>query len=190
MKKFIEKLSNSELEKVFNNNKKLREQVRDRALDSEHYYISDILRCFQGNAIRDYSIGIGRPSYMNVGEVYKFEEGVLKACKDFGILSDKEEKEFIEKMGEFQKEIEAIEEEDGDNVYDDCLVVEDEVEAYLQTIADQIVKMMVGWLEYKYDGEGLYEEFLENYLYDMEEDFYYVDCEDYILKSDTTITYN
>lgn len=86
--KNISELSEKELTKIWEVNEKLRSKVEDDYIESEMFYISEILHCIK-NSLKNWSIGFYNQNYIDIKNNYDFLNGLLEIQKDYCFLEDK-----------------------------------------------------------------------------------------------------
>ncbi len=87
----IEELTMDELEKVFNENDKLQRKIGESFIDTEMFYISDMLNCIR-ESLRDWDVGFYDNAYIRVKseKTYKLYNGIEKLQNDYGFFSEEE----------------------------------------------------------------------------------------------------
>lgn len=92
MKKFINELNEKELTQVFENNKKLQNDILEDMIETEMYWISEHLKSIE-NSLVDWSIGVNNPNYLKVDKnrYYEFIQGIKDIQRDFCFLCDDED---------------------------------------------------------------------------------------------------
>ena len=88
--KNLDTLTTEELKKVFENNKKLQDNIFEAAHDDASYWINEYFDCFERGA---FECNIGYPGdYIRVKNQDKFIQGLKQLQKDYCYLSEENEK--------------------------------------------------------------------------------------------------
>ncbi len=182
-KKFILDMDTEELEKVFNANEKLRNDILDDMIETEMHYISEQLDYFR-HSLSDWSIGTSQRNYMIVNDYASFINGVEKVEKAIPILIDSD-KPVLEEA------VKAVEEYRSANMYtDEFEDIEINLTCMARNLADAVVHRFNQTLDGCFKEEYQLDYFIEFYSDARLDDNCYIDTPDYILKEDITKTYN
>ena len=174
MKNFKE-LSIEELELVFENNSKLQENVFDDMFDNANFWCSEYLNCWKNGSI-DYCIGWDRGTYFSVKDCGMFLEGLEKAQKLYGFLSD-DYNHMIEKAWELYDKYTYHAYDFSDLNYER---IENRLTDIIETLESACYKRFMNEYEYCFDSKNQLDYFLDFYSDARMNDDFYVD-ENYVL---------
>ena len=171
MKKFFE-LTENEMLKVYDNNKRLQQMVLDDMIDTEDFWTDEYLKPI-AHTITSYDIGYCGCYMSGIKDVNDFINGVKQMQKDFCFLPDAEN-EYINRLANtintyYSKYYEGSHENFEEFFYNEC-------EELLDKISAQFKR------HYNFTAEHEKEYFLEFYIDERmnKEDNYYID-DDYVL---------
>lgn len=166
MKNF-ETLTTEELKKVFDNNKKLQDDIFSAAQENASYFISEYLECFERGALE---CNIGYPGdYIRVKNQNKFIQGLKQLQKDYCYFSDDDEKIIL-----YADHL--IDRYNNLPYYDDTNAdrLEARIEELTTILQSNLLRILVNEYNYYYDTDNLYNYFIESYA-DNLTDNYYID---------------
>lgn len=181
--KLIEEMDDTELGKVFNQNKKLQYDVLDDMLESEMGYISEQLEPMK-IGLSDWSVGTNSHCYMTIGDskASNFLEGLKQAQKDYCTLMDND----VYLIEEAENMLEEF--NNAEYCSDEYYELEESLNLHLQEIADKITKMFEAQLNYCYGREEQEGYFIEFYSESRLEGNEYTRDESYTLYEDVAFT--
>ncbi|AII27925.1 hypothetical protein LD13_gp024 [Bacillus phage Bobb] len=170
-KKLIGELTQDELEKVWYNNPRLQEQVKEDAADSEMYWVGERLD-YVRPYLSDWSIGGFSHVYMNIDDYQGFVEGAGELAEAMGLLtSEEEDKEALDSMKQAQDAyLNADTDEEHDELYE-------KFENVCDSIAQLLAESFKNAVEYCYRGDNSLEYFLDFYVHNRMDNDYYVEPE-------------
>lgn len=171
MKEF-EILTPEELKKVFDNNKKLQDDIFNAAQENASYFISEYLECFERGAL-EYNIGYPG-DYIRVKNQDKFIQGLKQLQKDYCYLSEDDEKTML-----YADRL--IDKYDNLPYYDDknAARLEARIEELTIILQDNFLRLLVNEYNYYYDTNNLCDYFIECFSENLTGE-YYID-DNYIL---------
>jgi hypothetical protein len=173
-KKYIGDLTKEELVKVFETNEKLRNDVSDDMVESEHLYAEEQMDFVRGSA-RNWSIGPGGHNYIGVSNADAFIVGLKEMDDSVPAFTDEEAKE-IDAALKLREEYR--EEEMYTDVYDQ---LEEQLEEEAQKLADKLAAKFQRRFQDCFNRENKLDYFLDFYA-DTRLD---ADC--YIIEGDYTL---
>lgn len=177
MKRYLPELNEVELNKVYDANKELRDEVYDIEYETGKVYIEDIMYEFKAvGAIQSYSIELaGRSNYINIIDAYKFFDTLLNLSFSFEM---KDKYNFVFELA--QEGIDLVTARDAvkmhDKVYD---MLDNKLDNVLWNIDIQFMSMLENFLNYDEENNRLmfhkyvnqYEAFDEVYIDDDSDSF-------------------
>ncbi|AGB62671.1 hypothetical protein [Bacillus phage phiAGATE] len=170
-KKLIEELTQDELKKVWENNPKLQEQVKEDFMDSEMHWVSERLDYLKPY-LSDWSVGAHNPSYIDIGDYEGFVEGAERLSREMGLLQDEEDKKAINEMNSTRDAYELADEETDAEVLEE---LEDIFHRACDGVADNIAQLMEHALDCCYVDSNALDYFLDFYAPVRMDDDYYVE---------------
>ena len=171
MKNF-DTLTIEELKKVFENNKKLQDNIFDAAHDDVSYWINEYFDCFERGA---FDCNIGYPGdYIRVKDQDKFIQGLKQLQKDYCYLSEDDEKITL-----YADQL--IDRYNNLSYYDDknAARLEARIEELIIILQGNFLRALVNEYNFYYDTNNLCDYFIQSYADNLTED-YYID-DNYIL---------
>jgi hypothetical protein len=177
MKRYLNELNEVELNKVYDANKELRDEVYDMEYEAGKVYIDDIMFTFkEAGAIQGYSVELaGRSNYINIIDAYKFFDILLELPLSFEM---KDKYKFVFELA--QEGLDLVTARDAvkmhDKVYD---MLDDKLDNVLWNIDIQFMSMLENFLNYDEENNRLmfheyvhnHEEFDEVYIDDDSNSF-------------------
>lgn len=169
MKKFAD-LTVEELEKVFDANDQLREEVEDDYQESQMDYISDILESMK-DGLSNWEVGYGSRPIIQYRDERELFEATLEACDSFGFLSE----EYTKKVKYYLGRCDVLDGMDYENRQFKGL--EEYIERAGSRVAEEIVSTFEQILDYSdSDIRDYFLDFYSNARME-ESDGFYVDDE-------------
>ncbi|WNO29739.1 hypothetical protein [Bacillus phage SDFMU_Pbc] len=183
-KKLIEELTQDELKKVWENNPKLQEQVREDFMDSEMYWVTERLGYLKPY-LSDWSVGAYNQSYINIDDYEGFVEGAERLANEMSLLQDEEEdKEAMNEMTSTRDAYELADEETDAEVLEE---LENTFHKTCDGVADNIAQLMEHALDCCYVDANALDYFLDFYVNNrMDEDYYVIPENNYKLYQSVT----
>jgi len=185
MKRYLPELNEVELNKVYDANKELRDEVYDIEYETGKVYIEDIMYEFKAvGAIQSYSIELaGRSNYINIIDAYKFFDTLLNLSFSFEM---KDKYNFVFELA--QEGIDLVTARDAvkmhDKVYD---MLDNKLDNVLWNIDIQFMSMLENFLNYDEENNRL---MFHKYVNQYEAfDEVYIDDDTYIAYKDMVKVY-
>ena len=178
MKKNIQELSGEELVFVWENNQKLQDIVEEDYIESEMYYISEILSEFS-LSLRDWSIGFYNQNYIRIKDNEQFLTDAIDATKKCGFLADRH-KNLTDELQELWQKYNYGSEENIEEL-------EEKIEEKTEELMDIVIDTFNIFTTIEPD--YLLNYFVEFYVDSRMDETYYID-ENYSLFQDIAYTKN